>query len=499
VVRGFDTPKRGGTSQDPGRCSSPSVVPALCCPSEESGTIRLDSEPQAIGTADGGGADSRSSPDHHLRGPRLHVSRWGVLRSPLSMSHLTRRRRVAITGLGVIAPNGIGKDEFWRSLVAGRSAVDFISSFDPSPYPCKIAAEVKSFVPRDFLSNRIAKNAARFSQFAIAASRLAVADSKLSISASLASETAICYGASVNGIGELYRGAGNGVMKPWVALEYPSHAASSYLAIEFGITGRALSVSSNCCTGIDAIHTAAAYIAAGKARVALAGACDAPLFPLSFAAFCALGALSRRTEEPHRASRPYDLMRDGIVLGEGAATVVLEDLEGALDRGATVYAEVLGHAAASEAIGMRKGDIEGQVMAHTLTAAIADAELAPSDIDHINAHGTSLPDYDTCDTNAFKKALGRHAYSIPVVSIKSMIGQPVSAAGALQTVCACLSIAHQVAPPTINQDVPDPQCDLDYVPNRSRAARIRNVLINGHSFGGSVSALVIGQPATTTR
>jgi 3-oxoacyl-[acyl-carrier-protein] synthase II len=423
------------------------------------------------------------------------------------MSHLTGRRRVAITGLGVIAPNGIGKDEFWRSLVAGRSAVDFISSFDPSPYPCKIAAEVKSFVPRDFLSNRIAKNAARFSQFAIAASRLAVADSKLSISSSLASETAICYGASVNGIGDiadeaaraLYRGAGNGVMKPWAALEYPSHAASSYLAIEFGITGRALSVSSNCCTGIDAIHTAAAYIAAGKARVALAGACDAPLFPLSFAAFCALGALSRRTEEPHRASRPYDLMRDGIVLGEGAATVVLEDLEGALDRGATVYAEVLGHAAASEAIGMRKGDIEGQVMAHTLAAAIADAELAPSDIDHINAHGSSLPDYDTCDTNAFKKALGRHAYSIPVVSIKSMIGQPVSAAGALQTVCACLSIAHQVVPPTINQDVPDPQCDLDYVPNRSRAARIRNVLINGHSFGGSVSALVVGQPATTTR
>jgi 3-oxoacyl-(acyl-carrier-protein) synthase len=177
----------------------------------------------------------------------------------------------------------------------------------------------------------------------------------------------------------------------------------------------------------------------------------------------------------------------------------LEDLETALDRGATVYAEVLGHAAASEAIGMRKGDLEGTIMARTLTAAIADAGLVPLDIDHINAHGSSLPDYDISDTNGFKKALGRHAYSIPVVSIKSMIGQPISAAGALQTVCSCLAITHQIVPPTINQEVPDPKCDLDYVPNRARPSRIRTVLINGHSFGGSVSALVIGNPSLWAR
>ena len=421
-----------------------------------------------------------------------------------TMRRSTRRRRVAITGLGVIAPNGIGKNDFWNNLLAGNSAIEFIASFDSSPYPCKIAAEVKSFVPRDFLSARAVKTAARFSQFAIAATRLALADSKLSISPSLASDTAICYGTSVNGVGDvadeaaraLYQGAGIGGMKPWAVLEYPSHAASSYLAIEFGITGPALSVSSNCCTGIDAIHTAAEYVATGKARVAIAGGCDAPLFPLSFAAFCALGALSNRAKEPHKASRPYDLLRDGIVLGEGAGTVILEDLEAALDRGATVYAEVLGHAAGSEAIGMRKGDIEGSIMALTLRAAIRDANLVPSDIDHINAHGSSLQDYDICDTNGFKKALGRHAYSIPIVSIKSMIGQPVSAAGALQTACACLSITHQIVPPTINQEVRDPRCDLDYVPNRARPSRIRTVLINGHSFGGSVSALVIGKPST---
>jgi 3-oxoacyl-(acyl-carrier-protein) synthase len=172
---------------------------------------------------------------------------------------------------------------------------------------------------------------------------------------------------------------------------------------------------------------------------------------------------------------------------------VLEDLDFALTRGATIYAEVLGYAALSEAIGMRKGDIEGIVMAAALRSAIAEARLTPFDIDHVNAHGSSLPDYDVCDTNGFKKALGRHAYSIPIVSIKSMIGQPISAAGALQTACACLSILNQIVPPTINQDVRDPKCDLDYVPNRARTARVRNVLLNGHSFGGSVSALVIGE------
>ena len=417
-----------------------------------------------------------------------------------AVNRLGRRRRVVITGLGVIAPNGIGKDAFWNNLIAGQSAVDFIQAFDTSPFPSKVGAEVRSFQPRDFLSVKAAKTAARFSQFAIAATRLALDDSKLSLDKTLASKTAICYGTSISGAGDIADPAalmlrtdhGLAGVKPWAALEYPSHAASSYLAIEFGVTGPALSVSSNCCTGLDAIHLAAEAIRSGKANAALAGGSDTPLFPLPFAAFCALGALSTRTNDPHKASRPYDLMRDGIVLSEGAATLVLEDLDSALIRGATIYGEILGHAAASEAIGMRKGDIEGRVMAQTLSSAISDAQLTAADIDHVNAHGSSLPDYDICDTNGFKKALGRHAYSIPVVSIKSMLGQPVSAAGALQAVCACLSIKHQVVPPTINQDIPDPKCDLDYVPNKARAARVRYVLLNGHSFGGSVSALVIG-------
>ena len=216
---------------------------------------------------------------------------------------------------------------------------------------------------------------------------------------------------------------------------------------------------------MDAINVAARQIASGQIEAAVAGSSDAPLFPIIFDAFCSLGALTKRNDDPTKASRPYDLMRDGLVLAEGGAAVILEEMEVALARGAPIYAEVLGHNAASEAIGMRKGDLSGQVLAETIRGAIRNADLLPEDIDHINAHGSSLPDFDICDTKAFKIALGDHAYRIPISSIKSMIGQPVSAAGVFQTAAACLSIKYQEVPPTINQEVPDPQCDLDYVPN----------------------------------
>ncbi|HKW90944.1 MAG TPA: beta-ketoacyl-[acyl-carrier-protein] synthase family protein [Methylomirabilota bacterium] len=408
-------------------------------------------------------------------------------------------RRVVITGLGVVAPNGIGKDAFWQNLVAGKSAIDYITAFDPTPYPCHVAGEVRDFDAKAFTTTRKAKMMGRFSQFAVAATRLALEDAHLTVRAGLSSAISIFYGTSINGGGDvaadaldaLHR-AGVAGINPWAALEYPPHAPSSYIAIEFGIKGPALSISSNCCTGIDAINEGFKHIAAGSSTVAVVGGCDAPVFPLAFGAFCALGALSKRTDAPQKASRPYDLLRDGIVISEGAATLVLEELEFARDRGANIYAEVLGHGSASEAIGMRKGDLSGKRMAVAISEAILQAGLVPERIDHVNAHGSSLPDYDICDTNAFKEAFGKHAYRIPVASIKSMIGQPVSAAGTIQAAAACLSIRDQIVPPTINQEVPDPQCDLDYVPNTSRVARVRNVLVNGHSFGGSVAALVIG-------
>jgi 3-oxoacyl-[acyl-carrier-protein] synthase II len=409
-------------------------------------------------------------------------------------------RRVVITGLGIVSPIGIGRENFWRNLVAGKSGVDYVNAFDPSPYPCHVAAEVKDFRPSDFMAARKSKMMGRFSQLAVAATRLALEDAHLDVSRSLSSQIAICYGTSVNGGGDIaadaldsLRKEGVEGMNPWSALEYPPHAAASYLAIEFGITGPSVSISSNCCTGVDAIYSGFSQVASGNVSTAIVGASDAPIFPLSFAAFCALGALTSRNGNPQKASRPYDALRDGIVIGEGAATLVLEALDIAQDRGAPIYAEVLGHGAASEAISMRKGDLSGHAMARAIAAAINHAHLTPTDIDHINAHGSSLPDYDVCDSNAFKVALGQHAYRIPITSIKSMIGQPVSAAGAIQAATASLSIKAQHVPPTINQDVSDPRCDLDYVPNVSRVARIKHVLINGHSFGGSVAALVIGK------
>jgi 3-oxoacyl-[acyl-carrier-protein] synthase II len=409
-------------------------------------------------------------------------------------------RRVVITGLGVVAPNGIGKDTFWQNLIAGKSAIDYITAFDPSPYPCHVAGEVRDFDPKVFSTSRKAKMMGRFSQLAIAATRLAFEDAKVAITPQLSPRTSIFYGTSINGGGDVAAGAlqsllrvGVEAINPWAALEYPPHAPSSYVAIEFGITGPALSVSSNCCTGIDAINEGFKHIAEGGSTIAVVGGCDAPIFPLAFGAFCALGALTKRNDCPQKASRPYDRLRDGIVISEGAATLILEEMEFARDRGAHIYGEVLGHGSASEAIGMRKGDLSGKRMASAISEAIRQAGLEPTDIDHVNAHGSSLPDYDICDTNAFKHALGEHAYRIPIASIKSMIGQPVSAAGTIQAAAACLSIRDQIVPPTINQEVSDPQCDLDYVPNSSRIARVRHVLLNGHSFGGSVAALVIGK------
>ncbi len=409
-------------------------------------------------------------------------------------------RRVVITGLGVVAPNGIGKDAFWENLVAGKSAVDYITAFDASSYPCQVAGEVKDFHPTDFMKARKAKTMGRFSHLAVAATRLALEDAGLSITPVLSSQTIICCGNSANGIGDIAADAiealrveGVKGVRPWAALEFPPHAAASYLAIEFGVKGRAVSISSNCCTGLDVVEAGFEQISAGKAEIALAASSDAPVFPPAFGAFCALGCLTRRNDDPQRASRPYDLLRDGLVIAEGGGTLVLEEYEFALERGAKIYAEVLGYGAASEAIGMRKGDLSGGVMAGAIQAAIRSAGLAPTDIDYINAHGSSLPDYDVCDSNAFKTALGSHAYKTPITSIKSMIGQPVSAAGTLQAAAACLAIQDQIIPPTTNQEVPDPQCDLDYVPNVSRVARVRHALINGHSFGGSVAALVIGR------
>lgn len=408
-----------------------------------------------------------------------------------------KRRRVVITGLGVVAPNGIGKEEFWKNLIAGKSAVDYISAFDPSPYPCRVAAEVKDFDPEKFISPKRARQMWRFSQFAVASALMAVEDAGLQFDSGLTERTNVCFGTSVSGMGTaeqshsdfLQRGPTH--LRPHVALECPPHAPASHVAIELGITGTTLTISSNCSTGLDVIHVGYSQIVSGRAKVVIAGGCEAPLFPFSFAAFSALGLLSTRNDDPKRASRPYDRLRDGLVLGEGGGAVVLEELEFAQERGAPIYAEVLGYASASEGIDMRKTDTSGAILAGAIRRAIRNAGLEKSEIDYINAHGSSVPDYDICDTNAFKKVLGKQVYNIPISSIKSMLGQAVSVSGIYQVVASCLTIRDSLVPPTINQEVPDPLCDLDYVPNKSRTCRVNRILMNAHGIGGSLSALII--------
>jgi len=409
------------------------------------------------------------------------------------------RRRVVITGLGVVAPNGIGKETFWNNLIAGKSAVDYITAFDPSPYPCQVAAEVRDFVPEQFMHYRRTKHRGRFSQFAVAASKLALKDSRAALDQERSERVMVCLGTSMNGIGDVYEDARAGFerssfrgMSPVSALEYAAHAPASHVSAELGIRGQAMTLGTACATGLDAVNWGYTKITEGSADLVFSGSTDAPLADFSYAALCALGALSTFDDPPTRASRPYDLRRNGFVVGEGAAVFVLEELERAVARNALIYAEVLGYGSGNEGGYGARVDSAELALADALLLALARAGLSAADIDHISAHGNALPDYDVVETRAFKRVFGDRAYSIPVSSIKSMIGQAMGAASALQLAAACLALQGSIIPPTINLETPDPECDLDYVPNHARVARLRNVLINAHAMGGTHSVLVVG-------
>jgi 3-oxoacyl-[acyl-carrier-protein] synthase II len=410
------------------------------------------------------------------------------------------KRRVVITGMGAVAPNGIGKEAFWQSLIAGKSGVDWITAFDPSPYPSKIAAEVKGFDPGDFMPRRKARELWRFTQFALAAARMAIDDAKLAISTFNEEKIGACFGTCLSGfekVEEAYEtvlARGYAGLHPLTCFQYSTHAPVSHVAIELGIKGPSMTLASGCSTGLDVIKWASDQIQTGAAEIVIAGSTEAPLNSLGFATWCALGILSTRNSDPARASRPYDLNRDGLVLGEGAGAVVVESLESAVERGVPIYAEVTGFAVASEALNLRKGDISGSSLARAIRLALASGQMTPDQIDYISSHGNSLPDNDRAETNAFKAAFGERAYSIPISSIKSMIGQPIAASGILQAITATLALTTGIIPPTINYDTPDPECDLDYVPNRSRVCRLNRVMVNAHAVGGTHSVLILESP-----
>jgi 3-oxoacyl-[acyl-carrier-protein] synthase II len=360
---------------------------------------------------------------------------------------------------------------------------------------------VTQFRPEEFMHPRRLAHRGRFSQFAVAAAKLALEDAGLQLADERPERVAACLGTSMGGIGDVYEQARAGFeqlgyrgMPSLSALEYAPHAPVSHVSVELRILGQALTISSACATGLDALEWGYRRIAAGGADLVLAGATDAPVAPFAFAALCALGILARRDAPPWDAPRPYDLRRDGLVLGEGAAVCVLEELDHARRRSAAIYAELLGFGAGNEGGYGPRTDAAELALSGAIRSALASARVDPSEIDYICAHGNALPDYDLIETRAFKRVFGPRAYRIPVSSI-TMIGHAMGAASALQVAASCLALRHRTIPPTLNLETPDPECDLDYVPSRARTARLRRVLVSAHAMGGTHAVVILVEPS----
>jgi 3-oxoacyl-[acyl-carrier-protein] synthase II len=405
---------------------------------------------------------------------------------------------VAITGLGAVTPIGIGVKAFWHGLREGILGIGPITRFDATPFACRVAAEVKGFDPEVHLGERLTPPG-RFAQFGLVAARMAFEDAGLA-GVRRKDRFALCFGSGAGAIPEfqevVQRVADRGMRRrdASTVVEGIGHALTNYAAVALGLGGQTLTLGSGCASGVDAIQWACAEIRAGRIVGALAGAADAALSPAIHGAWGKLGWLSRWTGPPPQALRPFDALSDGSVLGEGAGVYVLEDLEHARARGAHVYAEVLGYGAGSDGLDLRTVDPNGASLQTALRGALREARLDPGALDHINAHGGGVPKHDRAETAAYRAVLGRRAYSVPVTSIKALIGQPFAAGGALQIVAACFSLAEQFLPPTMNHDIPDPECDLDYVPNRGRLARVGHVAVTSRAIGPTHSAVILGRP-----
>ncbi len=413
-------------------------------------------------------------------------------------SRVSDRKRIVVTGLGAIASNGVGKDAFWDGLIRGRSGINRITRFDARAFPCQIAGEVNDFQPTSYIDSSAAKRMSRVSQFAVAAAKMALDDSGLRVAPENARTIGVCFGTSA-GKGEIFETdhlsflqKGVRGIHPLAHAEFPPHSASSHVAMELGASGVCGSVSTGCTAGLDTLYWGYLQICLGRATVVVVGGAEALLSPFAFGAVCAAGVLSKRNDAPQEASRPFELHRDGLVLSEGAGAVVLESLEQAQERNARIYAEVLGYATVRDGEELIRCDLSGAGMARVIETALYQSRLPKHRIDYINAHGVGLRDYDIAETNAIKAVFADHAYNMPVSSVKSMIGQPFAAGGALQIVASCMTLQQGIIPPTINYGAPDPCCDLDYVPNRARRARVRALIVRAHGMWGTDSALVLG-------
>lgn len=406
--------------------------------------------------------------------------------------------RVVITGFGVLACNGMGREAYWDALRNGRSGIAPIRGFDASGFPCQIGGELKDFNPEDFMSKSTVKNWHRHVHQAVAVARLATADARFADARYAAERVAVGIGTSIGSPNEAYQGqveafetGGYKKVNKFASSAFSGHAATVHVSIDLGFKGPAVTIASGCATGLDALGWGYAQLRAGRCDAAIVGATESPLFPMSFATACSLGILSKRNSEPERAMRPFDRNRDGIVLSEAACAVVLEREDHARARGARVLAELAGNGSAAEARNPLILDRTGEGLAAAIEAALGEAGVAPDEVDHVQAHGVSLEMYDQCETNAYKKVFGRHAYRMAISAVKSMVGQAYSAGGLLGVGGALLALHDGTVAPTINLDDPDPQCDLDFTPRRARLNDINTALVSSISFGGTHSAAVL--------
>jgi 3-oxoacyl-[acyl-carrier-protein] synthase II len=407
------------------------------------------------------------------------------------------KRRVVITGIGLISPLGVGTQKNWDALLAGQSGIGLISRFDASRFSTKIAGEVKDFRSLDFIDRKEAKKMDLFIQYALAAAQLAVEDAAINPAALEGDQTGVYVGSGIGGIGTIEENhkvlleKGPDRVSPFFLVSTIINEASGQISIRFKARGPNSATATACATGTHAIGDSFRMILREEAELMIAGGAEAPVTPLGVAGFCTMKALSERNSEPQKASRPFDAERDGFVIGEGSGILLLEELGHALRRGAKIYAEVVGYGMTGDAYHIAAPALDGAGAARVMQVTLKDAAVDPSDVQYINAHGTSTPFNDKIETAAIKRVFGDHARKLGVSSTKSMTGHLLGATGGVEAGITALCIKNQIMTPTINYEHPDPDCDLDYVPNRARPAEVVYGLSNSFGFGGTNGALLL--------
>ena len=406
------------------------------------------------------------------------------------------KRRVVVTGMGLITPLGTGTEKSWQNLLDGRSGIRKITQFDATHFPCQVAGEVPDFEINQFIEIKEQKKMDRFIHFAFAAAKMAVEDSGLKITKDNADRIGVLVGSGIGGLSaiEHYHTVllekGPKRISPFFIPMLIINLAAGQISIHFGAKGPNSAVATACASGTHSIGDAFKIIKRGEADAMISGGTEAVITPLAVGGFSSMKALSTRNNEPEKASRPFDRDRDGFVMGEGAGIMVLEDMEHALSRGAKIYAEITGYGMTGDAYHITSPPPEGEGAARCMRASLKDANIHPEEIEYINAHGTSTKYGDELETQAIKSVFGKHAYKFAVSSTKSMTGHLLGAAGGVEGVICALSIFNKIIPPTINLENPDPECDLDYVPNKARAMDINMAMSNSFGFGGTNACII---------